>query len=144
MTIEQISVFVENKPGAAAAVTRVLGENGINIRAMSIADTSTYGILHMIVDDPKKGFETLKNAHFTLNSSDVLAVRLGDKPGALSRVLQMLGDNGYNVEYAYAFIVRKEDDALVVLRVNDVGNGSIKLLLDAGVELVGPDEIASL
>ncbi|MEL7608138.1 MAG: ACT domain-containing protein [Bacillota bacterium] len=144
MYIEQISVFVENKPGSAGAVTRVLGENGINIRAMSIADTSKYGILHMIVDDPQKGFDVLKKAHFTLNSADVLAVRLDDTPGALSRVLELLGDGGYNVEYAYAFITRKREDAIVILRVNDVGSGSVKLLLDAGVELVGPEQIRAL
>ena len=144
MYIEQISVFVQNKPGSSAAVTKVLGEGGVNIRAMALADTSRYGILHLIVDDPKKGFEVLKDAHFTLSCTDVIAVQLGDEPGDLSRVLEILGSGGYNVEYAYAFITRRASSAVVILRVDDVGTGSLELLKNNGVKLLTRDEVYSM
>ena len=144
MYIEQISVYLQHKPGSGAAVTKVLGEHGVNIRAMSLADVTRYGILHLIVDDPEKGFKVLKEAHFTLSSNDVLAVQLGDAPGELSHVLEILGEGGYNVDYAYAFITRKEDAAVVIIRVDDVGGGSVELLKKAGIKLLTRSEVYSM
>jgi len=141
MYIEQISVYVQHRPGSGAAVTRVLGDHGVNILGMSLADVDKYSIMHMIVDDPQKGFNVLKEAHFTLSSIDVFAIQLGDAPGELSRVLEVLGSAGYNVEYAYGFSSRKTKEPVVIVRVDDVGGGSIELLQNAGFKLLSAEEV---
>jgi hypothetical protein len=119
VTIEQISVFVENKPGKLAEVTALLGGAGIDLRALSIADTEKFGILRLIVSEPARALEVLRAADYVGSVTPVLAVSLADAPGSLAGVLRVLADAGINLEYLYAFITRQAGHAYVVLRVTD-------------------------
>ncbi|MDD2585297.1 MAG: ACT domain-containing protein [Syntrophomonadaceae bacterium] len=115
----QISVFLENKAGRLSHVTRILGESGINIRALSIADTSDYGILRIIVNDPAKAYKILKEAGFTVSETDVIAVQVPDSPGGLADILEQMSEEDLNIEYLYAFLGTAENDALVIFKVED-------------------------
>lgn len=117
---KQISVFLENKSGRLAHVTRVLGDAGINIRALSIADTSDFGILRLIVSDPLKAHQILKEAGFTVSETEVIAVRMPDAPGGLASVLDQMSDENLNIEYLYAFLGMTGSDALVIFKVEDI------------------------
>jgi len=114
---KQLSVFLENKTGRLASVTRVLGEAGINIRALSIADTSDFGILRIIVNDPQKAYAILKDAGFTVSETEVIGVRVKDIPGGLATVLEKMSDANLNIEYMYAFLGTSENDALVIFKI---------------------------
>lgn len=116
---KQISVFLENKAGRLSRVTRVLGEAGINIRALSIADTSDFGILRIIVSDPEKAYRILKDAGFTVSETEVIAVQVPDSPGGLATVLEQMSEANLNIEYLYAFLGTTENDALVIFKVED-------------------------
>lgn len=116
---KQISVFLENKAGRLSHVTRVLGEADINIRALSIADTSDFGILRIIVNNPDKAYTILKEAGFTVSETEVIAVQVPDSPGGLARVLEQMSEENLNIEYLYAFLGTSEDDALVIFKVED-------------------------
>lgn len=116
---KQISVFLENKAGRLSHVTRVLGEAGINIRALSIADTSDFGILRIIVSDPEKAYRILKEAGFTVSETEVIAVKVPDSPGGLATVLEQMSEADLNIEYLYAFLGTSENDALVIFKVED-------------------------
>lgn len=117
---KQISVFLENKAGRLSHVTRVLGDAGINIRALSIADTSDFGILRIIVNDPGKAYRILKEADFTVSETEVVAVQVPDSPGGLATVLEQMSESNLNIEYLYAFLGTSEKDALVVFKVEDL------------------------
>ncbi len=116
MIIKQISIFIENRQGRLAEVTDILGKNDVNIRALSIADTTDFGILRIIVDDPDSVIEILKDNNITASTTSVLSVIVDDKPGGLAAVLKILADQGITVEYMYAYISRTEDKAFVVMR----------------------------
>lgn len=118
LTIYQISVFVENRLGRLSEITGVLAKENIDIRALSIADTSDFGILRLIVNQPDRAVEALRAAGITVSKTEVVAVRLNDRPGGLHEALVKLGENSITVEYVYAFIT-KSDDAYVILRVED-------------------------
>jgi hypothetical protein len=117
---KQISVFLENKAGRLAHVTRVLGDAQINIRALSIADTSDFGILRLIVNDPDKAYQVLKEKGFTVSATEVIAVQVPDTPGSLATVLEQMTDEQLNIEYLYAFLGTNENDALVIFKVEDI------------------------
>jgi len=117
---KQISVFLENKAGRLSHVTRVLGDSGINIRALSIADTSDFGILRLIVSDPDNAYKILKDAGFTVSETEVIAVQVPDSPGGLAAVLEQMSEENLNIEYLYAFIGTSEKDALVIFKVEDI------------------------
>jgi hypothetical protein len=119
MIVDQISIFVENRLGTLAEVTEIMGGAGIDLRALSLADTADFGVLRVIVDDPHKALELLRAAGFVVSVTQTLAVPITDSPGGLARVLRVLADAGISVEYSYAFITRKEGDAYVILRVAD-------------------------
>ncbi|MDR3279265.1 MAG: ACT domain-containing protein [Synergistaceae bacterium] len=140
MIVDQISVFIENRPGTLAEATAILGDAGIDMRALSIADTSDFGVLRVIVNDPKRALELLKKAGFVVSITPVLAVSLADTPGSLAKLLRILSDGSVSVEYAYAFITRKEGNAYVILRVenNDLAHDilakeGINILLDGSI-----------
>lgn len=116
---KQISVFLENKAGRLSHVTRVLGGAGINIRALSIADTSDFGILRIIVSEPEKAYRILKEANFTVSETEVIAVQVPDSPGGLATVLEQMADANLNIEYLYAFLGTSGTDALVIFKVED-------------------------
>ncbi|MBM7855351.1 hypothetical protein JOC37_001744 [Desulfohalotomaculum tongense] len=143
MKVQQISVFLENKTGRLARVTEVLGENNINIRALSIADTTDFGILRLIVDAPEKAMPVLRDAGFVVSSTEVLAVEVNDQPGALSKALRALDNTGINIEYLYAFVQKDPEKALVVFRVERLDE-AIKVLQDKGINLMSSRQVYSL
>lgn len=119
MTINQVSVFIENKPGSLSAFAHLLRENDIDIRALSIADVEDYGILRIIVDDVYKTTNVLKNANYVFKITPVLAVPLKDSSGSLAEVLDVLGNANINIEYLYAFVARQRGRAYVIFRVSE-------------------------
>ena len=131
MLAKQISVFVENSKGRLAQITQILAENNVNIRALSIADTTSFGILRVIVEDAERTEKVLKEAGLTVSVTDVLSLQIEDKPGGLARALNILPEHDIDVDYAYAFISKTTDKANVVLRV-ERDEEAIKLLKEAG------------
>lgn len=140
MFITQISVFVENRKGTLCRITEELGKNGIDIRALSLADTTQYGILRLIVNDPDKAYETLKAADFAVSKTQVVAVGVQDVPGGLNRVLLCLSQNDVAVEYAYAFISRESESAFVILRMDD-NQKAVDVLTEAGIKIVSAGDM---
>lgn len=143
MRVQQISIFLENRAGRLAAVARLLGDEGINIRALSLADTSDFGILRLIVDRPDAAQQALRREQFTYSTTDVVAVEIPDVPGGLAGVLDVLQDGGVNVEYMYAFVEKANDRAVVVFRFDDL-DGAASLLESAGVRVLTRAEVLSL
>ena len=132
MAIQQISVFVENKQGKLVETVKTLAENDINIRAMSIADTKDFGILRMITSDNAKTREVL-SADTVVNTTDVIAVKMADRPGARYKVIDILSEAGVNIEYMYAFTASDALGAYVVFRVDDVAQAQ-KLMDENGMQ----------
>ena len=133
--MKQVSIYVENQPGRLAEVTKALADAGVDIQALSIADTDTFGILRLIVNDPELAKNTVIDAGFSAKVTEVVAVAVEDHPGGLSDVLTMLSKEGVDVGYMYAFIGKKEGLADVILRVKD--NCKAKEILSAhGVKLL--------
>ena len=139
MPIQQLSVLAENKPGAIIDITRALGEAGVDIRALSLADTSDYGILRLIVDQTDTARKALEARGYVLRISPVIGVAVPDKPGALCRILEALQEQGINIEYMYAFISRTADDAYVILRPDDRERAE-KVLADMGAKLLSDEQ----
>ena len=131
MLTKQISVFVENSKGRLAEITKILADNDINIRALSIADTTSFGILRIIVEDPVGTEAILKEQGLTVSVTDVLSLEIEDKPGGLARALNVLSENDIDVDYAYAFISKATDKANVVIRVEN-GEEAEKMLKKEG------------
>ncbi len=119
MRVEQISVFLENRAGRLAEVASILSQAGINIRALTVADTSDFGVLRMIVNNTEKARRVLKENGFTIGKHDVIAVEVADQPGGLSRILELLSDAGVNVEYMYAFVRNSGDNAIMIFRFDN-------------------------
>ncbi len=117
MSLQQLTVFVENKQGALVDITDTLAAHNVNIRALSIADTEEFGILRLIVNDNDTACTTLREQGYLLKMTDVVGVKIGDAPGKLSKALSVLDEAGINMEYLYAFMTRTEKHAYVVLRV---------------------------
>ncbi|HHY00530.1 MAG TPA: ACT domain-containing protein [Methanothermobacter sp.] len=143
MKIKQISVFLENRKGRLWKALNVLSNAGVNIRALSIADTSEFGILRMIVPEPELAEEILLKNNFVVKVNDVIAVEVSDKPGGLDAVLGLLNNADVNVEYIYAFVEKKTNKAIVVIRTEDL-NASIQVLDDGGVTILSTDEVNML
>lgn len=135
MLVKQISVFLENKSGRLAEVTRVLGENKIDISALSIADTTDFGILRMIVNRPDDAFDILKLNGFTVSSNNVIAISVKDEPGGLAEVLKVLEDNKIGIEYIYAFVGKMNNQAMVILRVEAI-QSAIDILDKNGIKVL--------
>ena len=135
MFIKQISIFVENKFGRIAKIIDLLGENNINISALSIADTTDFGILRVIVDKSDEAVAVLKDSGVAAKCTDVIAVAIADQPGGLSRVLDTLTKAEITIEYMYAFVGKKTDKALMVVRTDDMPK-SIEAFKAGNIELV--------
>ena len=133
MNINQISVFVENKPGCLSEITRTLAENGINILAFTLADTTHFGILRMIVNDADTAYVCLKEAHFTVSRTKVTAVKLEDAVGELDRILRILLDGGLSVEYGYSFESKATHSSVALLCLDDNEKGAA-LLREKGID----------
>lgn len=140
MKVKQISMFLENKSGRLKAVTNLLAENGINIRALSIADTSAFGILRLIVAEPDRAYKLLKDASFTVSLTDVIGVEMPDQPGGLATVMKVMDEAGINVEYLYAFISSDEGKAMVIFRVEHLDD-AIKILQENNIRIVSGDAL---
>ena len=119
MSIKQLSVFVENKFGRVSDICNVLAENGINMSAMSIADTSEFGVARIIVDKPEEAKKVLRESGVIVKVTEVIGVAIDDKPGGLAELLALLKEGGVSVEYLYAFLPRMREHAMVVMKVND-------------------------
>jgi len=143
MFVKQISVFLENKPGKLYQVTEVLKEHNIDISAISVADTTEFGIVRMIVDKPELAVEAIKAAKFPVSTTDVLAVEVSDTPGGLNTALKVLHDANISIEYLYSFIKRNGDKALILFRVEDPTK-AVEILKAEGIKLYTNEEINSL
>ncbi|MBQ4616854.1 MAG: ACT domain-containing protein [Clostridia bacterium] len=143
MTINQLSIFIENKEGKLADLTSTLAKENIDIRAMSVADTQDFGILRLIVSDTDRAIAALKETGCIVSVTQVLAISISDTPGSLSTVLRILSDNHISVEYVYAFITRRQEGAYVVFRVAD-NQAAAELLTKHGVKLATKDDIDAL
>jgi len=143
MKAEQISIFIENKSGRLAEITRILGEAGINIRALSLADTSDFGILRLIVNDREKAKAVLKEKGFTVSKTEVVAVEVPDRPGGLSEILQGLDSQGINVEYMYAFVERCCENAVIIFRFDETEK-AISSLKASGFNILDGERLYSL
>ena len=141
MTVNQLSVFVENKQGRLSEITSILQQKAVDIRALSIADTTHFGILRLIVDRPAEAETALKEAGFTVSLTPVIAIGVADRPGGLAGALALLRDGGISVEYMYAFISRRKDAAFVILRVDDNPKAA-ELLQQGGYTVLREDEVA--
>ena len=143
MTVEQLSVFVENKPGKLVEALEALGDAGVDLRALSLADTADFGILRVIVDKPAEAMETLTKAEFLVKSSEVLAVVIGDKPGGLASVVRTLAKSDVNIEYTYAFVAHSSDNAYVILRVGN-NDTAVNVLSKSGITMLTAKELYTM
>ena len=143
MAIKQLTIFLENKQGTIVSVTDTLATSGVNIRALSIAETQDFGILRLIVNDEATAVAKLSEAGYLIKITDVVGVKIGDAPGKLSAALAVLSKAGINMEYLYAFMARTEKHAYVVLRVED--NSAADAALEAaGFHLITDADIAKI
>ena len=140
MKVEQISIFIENKSGRLAEVTGILGNAGVNIRALSLADTSDFGILRLIVNDRDKAMAVLKEHDFTVSRTEVVAVEVPDRPGGLACILQSLDNEKINVEYMYAFVERCGDNAVIIFRFDETEK-AIATLTAKGLHMLEGDRL---
>jgi hypothetical protein len=140
MPIKQISVFLENKCGRLASVTRTIGDHDINIRAFSIADTTDFGVLRLIVNRPDDALKALQEGGFRVSMTEVLAVQIPDQPGGLAGVLELMQEAKVNIEYMYAFSAKISEDALAVFRVDNssVAEGLVRA---KGIRVLGGEEV---
>lgn len=143
MSLKQLTVFVENTQGSLVNITDTLAQNGVNLRALSIADTKDFGLLRLIVSDNDAAETALKEKDYLLKITEVVGVKIGDQPGKLSKALAVLADAGVNVEYLYAFMARTEKHAYVVLRPTD--NAAAEAALEsAGFHLITDADVDKL
>ena len=141
--VKQISLFLENKKGRLAHVCRVLGDAGINIRALSLADTADFGVLRLIVDDPAKTNAVLSENGFVASITDVMAIQVPDVPGGLADALEKMDKAGLDVEYMYAFIGTNSQNALVIIRVDSV-EGAAQIMEGCGINVLNEEQVYSL
>ncbi|MBQ4159720.1 MAG: hypothetical protein IJD83_02205 [Clostridia bacterium] len=140
MSVKQISIFIENKKGSLAEVTKFIAESKINLKALSIADSQDFGILRIITDTPNEARELLKDAGYTVTATKVLAVGLDDAPGSMAAILEVLTKADVSVEYTYAFMSTIESRAYMIFRVDD-NDKATKALTDADIQIINQEDI---
>ena len=143
MKVEQISVFMENKPGRLEHITRILKDAGINIRTLSLADTSDFGILRMIVNDVETATRVLRENGFTVSRTTVVAVEVPDRPGGLHGILAVLAENEINVEYMYAFVERSGQNAVMIFRFEEP-DAAIDVLRKVNINVLSGHKLYAL
>lgn len=143
MAVKQISVFVENKAGSLLDITTRMAEHNVNIRAVSLADTTRFGIFRLIVDKPAECEKALREDGFTVSITNVLVVGLRDEPGGLSAAVKVLTDNGINIDYIYAFISHAVNDACVIIRVGDIEFAE-RILKENGFTLFSDEDVLKI
>lgn len=140
MNVKQLSVFVENKAGRAYLIADTLSKNNINISALSIADTSEYGIMRLIVNDPEKAKKLLQESGVMVKITDVIAIPMGNNPGALTNILKILTENDISVKYMYAFVNKTNDGAVLITKTND-NDTAILTLEKLGIDPISQEEL---
>ena len=140
MSIKQVSVFLENRQGSLEEITTLLGDGGIDLIALSMADTTDFGILRAIVNDNEKALDLAKKKGFTASLTDVLAVSVSDSPGGLAKALQALGQSGLFIEYLYSLVRRVNHNAIIIFRVDKPAEAE-QLLRAQGFLLLEPNDI---
>ena len=143
MKVEQLSIFIENKSGRLAEIARILGDTGINIRALSLADTADFGILRLIVNDREKAKQVLKEKGFTVSKTEVVAVEVPDRPGGLSEILKTLDSESINVEYMYAFVERCGENAVIIFRFDETEK-AITTLQNKGFNILDGERLYNM
>lgn len=143
MKADQLSIFLENRAGRLAEVTKSLSDAGINIRALSLADTSDFGILRLIVSDFEKARQVLKEKGFTVGRTSVVAVAVPDRPGGLHELLELFGKNGINVEYMYAFVQQSGAHATIIFRF-DRTEQAIELLQANNITIIPSQKLYNM
>ena len=143
MAIKQLSVFVENKEGKLREITDILAKAGIDIRALSIADTSEFGILRLIVRDPQNAKALLEKNGFVATINDVVGVEINDRPGGLAEIVRLFAERDINMEYMYAFLTRTENKAYLVVRVDDASEVE-NLLESEKIRILTPADIDNM
>lgn len=140
MSTKQLSIFLENKAGRVAKVTKKLAQEGVNISALVLSDTTDFGVLRLIVNDPEKGYNVLKQNGFTVNLTDVIITPMSYKAGSLSKVLNVLEKEEISIEYMYAFLGKVEGEAFSVLKIEDCKT-AVEVLKQNGIEIITECEI---
>lgn len=143
MAVKQISIFVENKEGRIKKAIDTLAKENINIRALSIADTTKYGILRLIVSDNEKAIEALEKDGFIVKENEVIILAVPDEPNGLNSTLEVFDEKGINLEYLYAFVSSKTDEAIVVMRLENMEK-AIEALNESNVKILDEDDIKNL
>ena len=143
MKIKQLSIFLQNRMGSLSKPLEVLTVANVNIRAMCMADTSEFGILRLVVDDPEKGKEALEENNFLVKITEIIGVEMNDTPGGLTTVLDIIKENLIDLEYLYAFSHDKEGKAILLLRADDIAN-LITVLPDSNMPIVSAEEVYNL
>lgn len=143
MHVDQVSVFLENKSGRLSEVTGILSEAGINIRALALADTSDFGVLRLILDEPDKAAAVLKDNGFTFGKTEVVAVEVEDRPGGLHSILEILKANDINVEYMYAYVRQSGENAIMIFRFDNV-TAALEVLDKNQVKVVSSDSLIKI
>lgn len=141
--VDQLSIFLENKEGRLLHTLDIIEKLNINIRALSIADTSEFGILRLIVTNPTIVKEKLEENDFIVKITKVLAVSINDEPGGLNKILRVLDDNNINLEYLYAFVEQKTYNAIVILKLENMDEG-LKVLKEGNADIISSKEIYSI
>ena len=143
MKIKQLSIFLQNRMGSLSKPLEVLSVNDVNIRAMCMADTSEFGILRLVVDNPEKGQEVLEKSNFLVKITDIIGVEMCDAPGGLTSVLKIIKDNEIDLEYLYAFTHEKKNKAILLLHADDIDN-LISVLIKNNIKIVPAEEVYNL
>ena len=143
MKIKQLSIFLQKKKGSLYDALDVLSKGGINIKALSLADTSDFGILRVVVNNPQKGLEILEEANFLVKMTDIIAIEMNDNPGGLSDVLKTIKDNDIDLEYLYAFTHNKTDKAILLLHTDELDN-LVNVLKENNITVVSSEEVYNL
>jgi len=140
MKLNQLSVFLENKPGRLSEPCRILAEANINILTLSLADTQQFGIMRLVVKEWEKAKEALEKAGCVVNVTEVVALEVQDQPGGLEAVLKIIEQGDINIEYIYAFTFRRKDKAIIIFRFEDPDT-AIQVLQSKGVNVIGDVEL---
>ena len=143
MTAVQISVFLENKSGRLAELTSALAKASVNVRALSLAETIDYGVLRLIVDKPAEARKALSEAGFTVTETEVVAVEMPDRPGGLAGIVDLVTQSGLNIEYLYAFVGQRGENAVVIFRIDDV-KAAVAALQQGGARILSADELSAI
>jgi hypothetical protein len=143
MQLKQLSVFMENRSGRLAEIMRTIADASVNVRALSLADTSDFGILRLLVDKPDVAIVALGKAGLTVRATDVVAVEIADRPGGLATVLSLLQGSNINVEYMYAFLERHKDNAILVFRFEDPAK-AIHVLKEANIKVFSENDLSGI